>query len=702
MGVDASSVVISIVGNSNESNLILNSSSSNVNDDSLDQTFKHATNSHLEVLDLSVNGISLAINALKAKDLQIDASITSLGAKDLLLTSNIVDVSSAVVALKAKDLQIDASINNVKNNILDLQNNEALEMSYSAASASIAQYIAKTVTIPLATLCTTISGDRVFNLPPVWNIGEFEQINRFPSLHYSHVYPHIGDNVSESTDPYIIVAFPKNYNPLKTYPTLLYIEDISGMYVGSTKYLQDSSGFMDAFKGTDLSDGFFIVGIQGNLTISPATVYPFVSWDGRNIVLTGVSLNTPQPDDDVIYYNLINMIRIELIPYLKQNPKYAGMRLDRDSLILSGKSNGGYFVIKTMFLFPEIASRCIANNPFICVSKVLPTIGLVATYPYVTGYKIDIVNGKQQLRYEVDEVAHRKHLSFVRDNAKRIADMGLKIQIATFNNFGSAKDLYDNCGNTPGSLESTGFTNIGVESACGGFNYFVLPALEAAGFSSAPALDHEFGIPGDRLLSSRLKVFTTESSKNFSDHNNVAGWDNLHEILCKLYAVPDSSFSHVKYLDTKTLSNKTDFKAHYLTTLVDASFNLSVTFNQSNTRMWKTRYTLVNGYADGSNAVFDSMRRFNGGPSLYTTTNNARNNSGSGSNVFKLLPSDPVGKTLKVEFLNKDNVAVGTTSTVVTRTYAFTSSYTDSSNVWLALDASLNYTPNLALINALE
>ena len=574
-------------------------------------------------------------------------------------------------------------------------------MSYSAASASISQYIAKTVTIPLANLCT-ISGDygAVSEIQPVWNYGVAEKINQFPSLHYSPKYPNIGDNISESTDPYITVAYPKNYVSTKTYPTMFYIEDslTSVPGVSALKYLQDSSGYLDAFKGTDLSDGFFVIGIQYNpgYNISP-TEYPFVSTSTRLSILAGWSLNTPQPEDDLIYYNLINMIRIELIPFLRQ--RYTSMRLDRDSLIMNGKSNGGYFVIKTMLLFPELAKRYIAQHPAIIVSKVLPTSTDSKTFKYLNGYKIDIVNGKQQLRYESDEVVHRKHLSFVRDNAKRIAGLGLEIQLATFNNFGTAKDLYDNCGNTPGSLESAGFTNIGLDTVAGGFTVHVLPALLDAGFSLAPTLDHQLGISGDRLIGKTLKVFNTESSKNFADHQWISGIDNTHEILCKLYAVPDSSFSHVKYLDTKTYTDKRDFKAHNLTTKVDASFNLALTFNQQNTRMWKTRYTLVNGYADGSNIVYNTMQRFTDGNVF--TTNNGGNNYIVAS-AFRLLPSDPVGKTLKVEFLNKDNIALGTTSTVVTRTYAFTSSYYDSSNVWLAYDASLNYTPNLALINALE
>ena len=718
-----SGVTFTVTGSSNDTNLVLSSENAAIHESGHHDEHDHLLRSDINrlrdnIVDISsavvalrakdvlltgnIVDISLAVVALKAKDVLVDASITSLVAKDVVLTGNIVDISSAVVALKAKDVSIDASINNAKNNILDLQNNDALEMSYSAASASIAQYIAKTVTIPLANLCT-ISGDvatEFYHLPPVWNIGVVDRINQFPSLHYSHVYPHIGDEISDSKDPYITVAYPKNYNPLKKYPTLLYIEDVSGMYVGAAKYLQDSSGFMDAFKGTDLSDGFFIVGIGANSSFtSPMPIYPFVPANGRNIVLSGIGYNTPQPEDDLISYNLMNMIRIELIPFLKQ--KYTSMKLDRDSLIISGKSNSGYFAMRTMLLFPEIAKRWIANNPFICVSKVLPTIGNVQTFPYVTGFKIvTLENGKQEIKYEVDEVVHRKHLSFVRDNAKRIAGMGLDIQLVNFNNFGSTKNLYDNCGNTLGSTESSGFTNIGVESCCGGFTYFALPALLDAGFSSAPVLDHELGIAGDRLIGKQLKVFTTESSKSFSDHTNVSGWDNLHEILCKLYAVPDASFSHVKYLNTITLSDKRDFKAHYLTTQVDASFNLSVTFNQNNTRMWKTRYTLVNGYADGSNAVFDSMQRFTGNPSVFSTTTLGKNNRDQ--LVFKLLPSDPSGKILKVELLNKDNVAIGTTTTVVTKNYAFTSRYYDSSGVWLAYDASLNYTPNLTLINALQ
>jgi len=84
MAVDASSVVISIVGNSNESNLILNSTSSNVNDGegSLDMAFKHATDAHLEVLDVSVN-------ALQSRDRLFDLSLVALVSQDASFVSQI-------------------------------------------------------------------------------------------------------------------------------------------------------------------------------------------------------------------------------------------------------------------------------------------------------------------------------------------------------------------------------------------------------------------------------------------------------------------------------------------------------------------------------------------------------------------------------------------------------------------------------------
>ena len=742
-----SGITFNVTGSSNDTNLVLSSANAAIHEGDHDEEHDHLLRSNIldvslavvalkakdVLVDASITSlvakdvlltgnildVSLAVVALRAKDVLVDASITSLVAKDVVLTGNIVDISSAVVALRAKDVQIDASINNVKNNILDLQNNDALEMSYSAASASIAQYIFKTVTLPLANSCIS-GGDyaRINEIPPVWNFGVGEQILQFPSIHYSPVFPNIGDNISDPTDVFINVAYPKNYVSTKNYHTMLYIEnDVNFESVAALKLMQEDPSFLLPFKGTDLSDGFFLVGIRYNSnTTTSRPEYPYIGngTGTRNFVLAGFSLNTPQPEDDLLYFNFINMLRIEILPFLRQ--KYAGMTLTRDTTIMNGWSFGGYTIIKTMLLFPELAKRWIAHSPGIRVAP-LPSVvnPLLGSNAYQYGYDVSMnsLTGKPQIQYKVDQELHRKHISFMRDNAKRIAGLGFEIQLATWNNFGTAKDLYDNCGNTPGSILSgtgvaSGYDNIGYESFSGGFTVHVLPHLLEAGFSVAPALDHQTGISGDRLVTSKLKVFNTELSKNFADHAWSANTDNTHELLCKLYAVPDASFSHVNYLNTKTYSDKKDFKAHNLTTKVDASFNLFATFNQINTRMWKTRYTLVNGYADGSNAVFDTMQRFRGSIQDFSSNSNPNGSNNNVGNVatrsvqvFKLLPSDPSGKTLKVEFLNKENVALGTTTTVVTSAYKFTASYFDTSNVWLAYDASLNYDACLNLINTL-
>ena len=120
MAVDSSSVVISIVGNSNESNLILNSSSSNVNDEnSLDMAFKHATDTHLEVLDISVAVINTSINSIVLRNNAQDASLVQLLLADTSFATKLqVDLINAldlsqnadIITLKAKDTSLDTKV----------------------------------------------------------------------------------------------------------------------------------------------------------------------------------------------------------------------------------------------------------------------------------------------------------------------------------------------------------------------------------------------------------------------------------------------------------------------------------------------------------------------------------------------------------------------------------------------------------------
>ena len=115
MPVDSSAVVISIVGNSNESNLILNSTSSNVNDENgVDQAFKVSINAHLDVLDASVNGLKQSVVALQSRDTLFDLSMASLVAKDASFVSQIAAnvAADSSVALRVTNIEnLDASQN---------------------------------------------------------------------------------------------------------------------------------------------------------------------------------------------------------------------------------------------------------------------------------------------------------------------------------------------------------------------------------------------------------------------------------------------------------------------------------------------------------------------------------------------------------------------------------------------------------------
>ena len=150
MAIDSSAVVISIVGNSNESNLILNSSSSNVNDENgVDQAFKDSTNAHLAVLDLSVNGLKQSVVALQSRDTLFDLSMASLVAKDVsfatLIATNVAsDISLALrvtvgenmdIAQNARLVRQDTLIASLNSQVTSLKN--ALNATYPIPADSV-------------------------------------------------------------------------------------------------------------------------------------------------------------------------------------------------------------------------------------------------------------------------------------------------------------------------------------------------------------------------------------------------------------------------------------------------------------------------------------------------------------------------------------------------------------------------------------
>ena len=190
MPVDSSAVVISIVGNSNESNLILNSSSSNVNDEnSLDRVFKDSTNAHLHVLDLSVNGLKQSVVALQSRDTLFDLSMASLVAKDASFVSQIAAnvTADTTLALKVANIEnLDAS-QNARLVVLDTRAS-VLDASVNLLSSTLMPVPAKKLMIYSIFASSPATIIKNLNFDPLLNNPSFQSIYFNLEIKYITLY----------------------------------------------------------------------------------------------------------------------------------------------------------------------------------------------------------------------------------------------------------------------------------------------------------------------------------------------------------------------------------------------------------------------------------------------------------------------------------------------------------------------------------
>ena len=202
MAVDASSVMISIVGNSNESNLILNSTSSNVNDDSLDMVFKHATDAHLRVLDVSVNALQsrdrlfdLSMAALVSQDTSFVSQIAANVAADTSLAQRVAAVESrasildsSVNALQSRDRLFDLSMAAREN--MDISQN-TLIASLNSQVTSLKNALNATYPIPADSVYSagSLHNNYAYYLTPIVEVNKIIAIRPFSDASNTIVNP---------------------------------------------------------------------------------------------------------------------------------------------------------------------------------------------------------------------------------------------------------------------------------------------------------------------------------------------------------------------------------------------------------------------------------------------------------------------------------------------------------------------------------
>lgn len=435
---------------------------------------------------------------------------------------------------------------------------------------------AATVTVPNA-LSMPVTTSDAYAHNAFWKVGTFETLDGFPSEHFgfslSNGMTNDGSSLNDAYPIGIDVAYPPQYDPQKTYPTILFIEGSSGANLQRNlpifAELASRPGYYDAFSGTNLQHGAFIV-----------QVTPYVSSVRRSLwSIDEEILDAEYAGRGAYLSNYMKMMTYEILPYLTR--RYKGIAVDRDHLTIVGGSNTGIGVLRIMLEYPEFARNGIAHSPvFPSSSSVHPIDGSEVSLTKQYAFAPNASNPGQAVHH-YDPALHTRATTYFTKYARRVRESGLDITLVTFNNAIVSWNGMDGDAN-PSNIWAG--EDGDPESRAGAFTPIIEPILRANGFDVAPAVDDEAGVPGDRLLSSARRVFSSDVTKSMAKHAYVQRYSFMHEFLCKIYGVPDATFSHTQYANTITYEDKT-FNL----------YNLSATFTGGPTPM-DQRPPLLSGH----------------------------------------------------------------------------------------------------------
>ena len=708
-----SGITFTVTGSSNDTNLVLSSANAAIHEGGEhDGHHEHDHLLHSDITELKTN-VTLQTGRLNLLDLSVNLlsvvdPVTTYSHGPTFLSRA---QASAATKYTFKNVTLPKILDNsLWSNISGNTDLPSTPFKYSDCSAML--------NFPSALFSglgnVTISGDFVAN------IGD-------------------GNTADDAVKTDINLIFPINYatDPVTTrYPLLVFLEGDGTKNLPPFGYMQSASGgyFWKAFKGTDLSNGAFAISIA-----------PYNSTYRNNYFNNLTAISTPSEYDDQNAGQYIAMLKYEILPGLAV--RYPRMKTGRDDIVLIGGSSTGSACIRTMLEYPEIAKRYIANSPTGLVGGIVGSRYILNTdRGNSDGNSIEVFNpltGFTELKYlpENDPSGWKPNWSFYKNYFKtsvneisalvnrsiresslalitaqkpttlaRAITSGYNSAVSSANALANANDCWIAITDSTGSANTLyeGYLNRG--NAYGSsmqwnpdgtsiWTYFdagtnwgttktaTVPYLEEFGFKRAPCHDYEVGTPSSRLVGEHLKVFHTSWSKKYGDHSYFVRLDNMHEQLCKLYEVPDASWSHVDLNNTITYWPKTDFTAYNfisetkqnstLTNLADSDlcgnyWSLYAYWNNANPLVWKTIYTILdpsNGNAnvtsqyttDSCGQIINMGRTAFQHPTAITATTDGRNTGSKkfmyGSNQDRVVSSslklDPTGKLLQVSFYGR-------------------------------------------------
>jgi hypothetical protein len=285
------------------------------------------------------------------------------------------------------------------------------------------------------------------------------------------------------------IVEPVNYDATKNYPLLLFVENT---YVDVFAELVKRPNFTNAFGGSALEDGFFMVQVNHKATTVWGD-FDAVTSAERGTFTYQSMLKTDDETDDELAVGFYNFLLYEAIPFLKG--KYPNMMVDRDNIILAGSSYGASLALNIGLRFPHFARNFYVHEP--SDKFIDPT---VYQFPNLLKKYLPLIKEADLDLWIVWKSAYQS-LKDTRRAATYAADMKL--------NF---------------SLWSQRFFETGAQF------------MVDSGFNLYPAMDSELGIKTEISdVTGKLRLFFTDSASDSNGHGPISIADGLHEGLFKLF-----------------------------------------------------------------------------------------------------------------------------------------------------------------------